>query len=102
MNPANKLPVRFALVLSIALGAACASTSDAPSAPAGYASVGQIEGDPDRMVCKREKETGSRLSKKVCMTAREWEQQRLENQEAMRNATMSPQSPSALPSAGGG
>lgn len=86
----------------LAIAAGCASGPDAESAPAGYASMEQIEGDPDRMVCKREKETGSRLSKKVCMTAREWEQQRLENQEAMRNATMSPQSPSALPSAGGG
>ena len=102
MNPANKLPVRFALVLSIALGAACASTSDAPSAPAGYASVGQIEGDPDRMVCERQKETGSRLSSRVCKTAREWEQERLDNQEAIRNATRSGMRPSDMPTAGGG
>ena len=59
----------------------------------GYASVEQIEGDPDRMVCQRQKETGSRLSTRVCKTAREWEQERLENQEAMRNATKSPTAP---------
>jgi len=69
---------------------------------AGYASAAEIEADPDRMVCRREKETGSRLSSRVCKTAREWEQERIENQDAMRNATKSPQPPGALPSAGGG
>lgn len=33
--------------------------------------------DPNRMICRREKEIGSRLNaKKTCMTAREWEEQR--------------------------
>jgi len=68
----------------------------------GYASDAEIEADPDRMVCQREKETGSRLSSRVCKTAREWEQERIENQDAMRNAIKSPQPPGALPSAGGG
>lgn len=96
------IPGTIATIMSLAFVAGCASSTDAPPSSAGYASVEQIEGDPDRMVCKREKETGSRLSKRVCKTAGEWEQERLDNQEAMRNATKSPQPPSALPSAGGG
>ena len=101
MIPADSIPV-FAVLLSLTLVAGCGSTPDAPPAPAGYASVGQIEGDPDRMVCKRQKETGSRLSSRVCKTAREWEQERLDNQEAIRNATRSGMRPSDMPTAGGG
>jgi hypothetical protein len=86
----------------LAISAGCASGPDAESAPGGYASVEQIEGDPDRMVCKRQKETGSRLSSRVCKTAAEWEQERLDNQEAIRNATRSGVRPSDMPSAGGG
>lgn len=102
MIPANSI-LRAIAVLSITvLVAACASTSDTSDAATGYASVEQLEGDPDRMVCKRQKETGSRLSSRVCKTAREWEQERIDNQEAMRNATKSGLPRSNTPSAGGG
>ena len=38
--------------------------------------------DPNRVVCKRNKVSGSRLTaKKVCMTAAEWERQRREDQQ---------------------
>jgi hypothetical protein len=66
------------------------------------ATAQQIEGDPDRVVCRRQQDTGSRLASRVCKTAREWEQERIDNQDAMRNATKSPQPPSSLPTAGGG
>ena len=92
----------MAALLSLAVVAGCASAPDAMPGATGYASVEQIEDDPDGMVCKREKDTGSRLSRRVCKSAREWEQERIENQEAMRNATKSRQPPSGLPSAGGG
>ena len=101
MFPANGTPVFVALFV-LALVAGCESTPDAPPAPGGYASVEQIEGDPDRMVCERRKETGSRLSSRVCKTAREWEQQRIDNQEAIRDATKSGVRPSDMPTAGGG
>ena len=54
------------------------------------------------MVCKRQKETGSRLSSRVCKTAREWEQERLDNQEAIRNVPRSGLPPADRPTAGGG
>ena len=46
--------------------------------------------DPDRMICKSEEQTGSRLAKKkVCMTAAEWKesrrQQRMEIDRAQAN-----------------
>ena len=102
MITARTIPGPVVALFCVAIAAGCASSPDASSAAGAYAAAEQIEGDPDRMVCKREKETGSRLSSRVCKTAREWEQERLDNQEAMRNATKSPQPPSSLPSAGGG
>ena len=97
MIPVRGIPGTIALMLSVAFVAGCASTPDDPSAQAGYASA-----DPDRMVCKRQKETGSRLSSRVCKTAREWEQERLDNKEALRNATNSGARPGNMPTAGGG
>lgn len=93
----------FAMEQSL-LATGCASSGDQPAAPgtSEFATAGQIEGDPNRMVCKRDNDTGSRLSKRICKTAAEWERERLESQEAMRNATKSPTAPSSLPSAGGG
>lgn len=102
MLPAKLATVMAAAFLPLVVTAGCASSPDPMSDSAGYVSAGQVEGDPDRMVCKRQKETGSRLSTRVCKTAAEWEQERLDNQEAMRNATKSPQAPSSLPSVGGG
>ena len=102
MTTVRIIPGPIVALFCLAVAAGCASSPDASSASGGYASVEQIEGDPDRMVCKRQKETGSRLSSRVCKTAREWEQERLDNQEAIRNATRSGMRPSDLPSAGGG
>jgi len=96
-----------AAVVGALIGMCLAGCAGSPGPSAGdngvgYASAAEIEADPDRMVCRREKETGSRLVSRVCKTAREWEQERVDNQDAMRNATKSPQPPSNLPNAGGG
>jgi len=98
----NNIPVAMASVLSLALIAGCAPNPDTLPSTGGYASVEQIEGDPDRMVCRQQKETGSRMTTRVCKTAGEWEQERIDNQEAIRNATRSGVRPSNLPTAGGG
>jgi len=102
MNRTISIPAATASLLSLAFNAGCASSPEEPPATAGYTSVEQIEGDPDRMVCVREKKTGSRMTTRVCKTAREWEQERIDNQEAIRNATRSGMPPSNLPTGGGG
>lgn len=43
--------------------------------------------DPNRMVCEKQEVLGSRLAtKKVCMTAAEWEQRRLEDRQQIDKA----------------
>ena len=98
----NTIPGATASLLSLALVAGCAASPEEPPATTGYATIDQLESDPDRMVCRTQQETGSRMSSRVCKTAREWEQERLDNQDAIRNATRSGMPPSSMPTAGGG
>ena len=43
--------------------------------------------DPNRIVCEKIQETGSRLnSRKVCMTAQQWEDQRRRDRENLQDA----------------
>ena len=98
----DSIPAATASLLSLALIAGCASSPEETATSAEYTSIEQLEGDPDRMVCKTKQETGSRLSSRVCKTARESEQERLDNQEAIRNATRSGMPPDNIPTAGGG
>ena len=92
----NKLLFGFCcLMLTFAVLAGCAS-SDSGRLDGSE----QIAGDPNAIICKRQQETGSRMSTRVCKTASEWEQEREDNVEAIRNATMSPASPGNAPSLG--
>jgi len=100
MKSSDKIFGTFGFVLTLVILAGCASSPDSESAS--YGASEAIEQDPDRIVCRREKETGSRLASRTCKTAAEWEQERLDNQDAMRNAQKSPQGPSNMPTAGGG
>jgi invasion protein IalB len=43
--------------------------------------------DPNRIICQKIEETGSRVaSKKVCMTARQWEEKRRADREYLEDA----------------
>jgi hypothetical protein len=75
-------------IVSVALIASFALTSAAFAA--GDSADSKDAKDPDRMICKSEEQTGSRLArKKVCMTAAEWKesrrQQRMEVDRAQAN-----------------
>lgn len=43
--------------------------------------------DPDRIICEKIRETGSRLAvRRVCMTAQQWEEQRRRDRENLQDA----------------
>jgi len=43
--------------------------------------------DPNRIICEKIQETGSRLNtRKVCMTAQQWEEQRRRDRENLQDA----------------
>lgn len=68
-------------LVAVALSAGCstdsgtkkASSSD-PAQETEYLSAADVRKDPDRIICRRHKPTGSRISEKICMTARQWHQ----------------------------
>ena len=73
--------VPVVLVAAAALAAGCstdsgtkkASSAD-PAQETEYLSAAEVRKDPDRVICRRHKPTGSRISEKICMTARQWQQ----------------------------
>lgn len=76
----NKVIARLA-VLALLAGAApvaAQSSSSTPPAP------NSTQKDPNRIICERQQEVGSRLaSKRVCMTAQQWQEQRQRDREGV-------------------
>jgi len=69
----------LALASPVAAQVAAADPASAPSAP-------QKAKDPNRMICEKQEELGSRLGgKKVCKTAAEWQEWRQQNRDALED-----------------
>lgn len=49
------------------------------------ARTGSAKGDPDEVVCRRIKVTGSHMRQRVCHKQREWDQMREDSQSHMQN-----------------
>jgi hypothetical protein len=51
--------------------------------------------DPNRIICQKQEVVGSRLAtKRICLTAAEWDTRRREDREALDKAQRQPQGPS--------
>jgi predicted secreted protein len=51
--------------------------------------------DPNRIICEKQEVLGSRLAtKKVCMTAAEWKEQRAQDRQAIEKGQMEARGPS--------
>lgn len=69
------------LVAAAAFAGGCSTDSGTrnggsadPAQETEYLSAADARKDPDRVICRRHKPTGSRISEKICMTARQWQQ----------------------------
>ncbi|HEX6741026.1 MAG TPA: hypothetical protein VF079_04430 [Sphingomicrobium sp.] len=70
-------------VTALVLSAAAASAST----PAPGQSSTAPKDDPNRIICEKVQETGSRLNaRKTCMTAAQWVEQRKRDREAVEDA----------------
>ena len=85
MNLQNRLTTKSALSLllvsAVVFASGCSTDSGAkkstaanPAEEGEYLSATDARKDPDRIICRRHKPTGSRISEKICMTARQWQQ----------------------------
>jgi invasion protein IalB len=69
-----KLVATLVAAFAVAVPAAAQTPPVDPAAPSAAA---QKTKDPNRIICEREEEIGSRLGgKKICKTAQQWEQSR--------------------------
>lgn len=69
--------ILIAVAFATAAGAGETSSTTAPAVSMPVAGSALPKKDPNRMVCEAIEETGTRLSsRKVCMTAAEWTEQR--------------------------
>ncbi len=65
----------------LAMTMAMLAVAEPATAPADKAAK-----DPNEIVCKREKVSGSNLKQRVCMPAREWEERRQQDKEMIDDA----------------
>ena len=80
MGPTSKKFLLAAIVPILAMAAGCASTGDG-----GTVASADFNDDPDRIICEKVQPTGSRLTERVCKTAREWELDAERTEEFRRN-----------------
>lgn len=88
-----KLGVIAAASLLVVL-AGCAGSGG----PKEFRSAEEI--DMQKIICRSEKPTGSRIAKRVCKTEGEWLAEAEESKELMRNRDRGPTSPAEFPSIG--
>jgi len=97
MNPQNlrtrKSTLSMLLIAAMLFVSGCSTDSGAKksvaanSAPEGeYLTAADARKDPDRIVCRRHKPTGSRISEKICMTSRQWQQMNEDTQRVLDRA----------------
>ena len=80
-QPMIRSTISLLLVLAVVFASGCSTDSGAkksaaadPTQDGEYLSATDARKDPNRIICRRHKPTGSRISEKICMTARQWQQ----------------------------
>ena len=88
------------MALIITLVSACTTNSDGARKSAtsgadeevGYLTAAEVREDPDRIICRRHRPTGSRISEKICMTAQQWQRASDDSQRMLDKAQRAPHS----------
>jgi len=96
MNFASKATRTIAPLLILFFAIGCSTTpgskdskKSAQEDPTTLTSA-EVFRDPDRMICRRERPTGSRISEKICMTARQWFDMSEQSRDALDKAQRAP------------
>jgi len=84
---------RVSILISLLAFPAAAQTPAPPTPPPQPAATPAKESSLDKIVCKTDDTSGSRLKRhKVCATVREWQEQQAENREALERLQLQGQS----------
>jgi len=74
----------FVILISSAALAAPVNAQTAPADPASTSAPTGTLKNPNRMICEKQEELGSRLGgKKICKTAQEWQEWRQQNRDQL-------------------
>lgn len=96
MRPATNLKTLSGLAFYLMIAAGCANSS-------GSAAVASdADKDPERVICRDDINTGTRIPRKICKTAAEWETDAEETREINKNLERDTAPRSDLPTAGSG
>ena len=75
------------LLVAMTASLAFAAPALAQAQNSGQPAPASKDKDPNRLICQRVEETGSRVaSRKVCMTAQQWEEKRRADREFLEDA----------------
>lgn len=72
--------------LGILVSAALAAAGNASAQKATAATAETSAADPDRVICRVERPTGSKIGTKICKRASVWEEEREASRRLMENA----------------
>lgn len=81
-----------ALLAAAAIAAGCSTTQSSSSAGtstsggANYVAKAGSD-DEEELICRRERPTGSRISERICLTAKDWKKIEQQSQEMLDRAT---------------
>ncbi len=79
--------MKFLFPVAAAMALAAPTMAQTAPQPAAAEPAAEATNDPNRMICKKEKVSGTRLStKKVCMTAAQWAQRQRDERQATDRA----------------
>jgi len=93
LRTSQKREIRFAAIIAAAaIAAGCSTTQGSNAAGAGTSDgatyLAKAESDDDeKLICRREQPTGSRISEKICLTATDWKKIEQQSQEMLDRAT---------------
>jgi hypothetical protein len=79
------------MVIAASFAAGCSSTdtrsANSTSQDANYLASAEPEEQEERLICRREQPTGSRISERVCMTAEDWDKIERQSREMLDRTT---------------
>jgi hypothetical protein len=79
----------FRSMKSLAIAALAHAAMIAAAAPAAPPATPGSKGDPNEVICERQKVLGSRLAaRRVCMTRAEWAEQRNSDRDLVQNSQL--------------
>ena len=78
--------VAILAIAAISTGCSTTAADNRSNDDASYLASAETE-DSEKLICRREQPTGSRISERICMTATDWDKIERQSQEMLERST---------------